>query len=164
MSQQKILISIFSQSLELIDDGHVMAKYRISTASNGVGETIGSECTPRGQHIIRAKIGSHAEPNAVFSGRRLTGEIFTEVLRQEFPERDWILTRIMWLSGTEPGKNRLGQVDTMRRYIYIHGCPDTDTMGVPSSHGCIKMHNTDAIDLFNRVEIGTVVSIIDTKQ
>ena len=156
-----ISINVLSQTLELKDAGHAIAKYRISTASNGVGERIGSECTPRGRHIIRAKIGHDAEANTVFIGRRASCELFTEKLRNEFTSRDWILTRIMWLSGTEVGKNRLGDVDTMRRYIYIHGCPDSDVMGEPSSHGCIKMHNTDVIDLFSKVSVGTVVDIHD---
>lgn len=164
MSQQHITISIPQQTLELMAADKIIASYEVSTASNGAGETNGSECTPRGGHIIRAKIGANAALNAVFIGRRSTGEIFSEKLRQEFPDRDWILTRILWLSGTEPGKNRLGSVDTMRRYIYIHGCPDSDTMGQPSSHGCIKMRNGDVVDLFDRVEIGTVVNIIDAQK
>ncbi|HKJ75676.1 MAG TPA: L,D-transpeptidase, partial [Gammaproteobacteria bacterium] len=75
------------------------------------------------------------------------------------PERDWILTRILWLCGEEPGRNRLGRVDTMRRYVYIHGAPDDDPMGVPSSKGCVKMRNADIIDLFDRVAVGTPVVI-----
>jgi lipoprotein-anchoring transpeptidase ErfK/SrfK len=120
-----------------------------------------SECTPRGKHIIRAKIGENADINTVFVGRRDTGERYTPELRKQFPERDWILTRIMWLSGCEPGINRLGDVDTMRRYIYIHGCPDEDEMGKPDSHGCIKMHNDDVVDLFEMVAPGTHVNILE---
>lgn len=146
---------------ELNKDRYPQCEYSISTAKNGVGEIFGSECTPRGRHIIRAKIGADAVENRVFVGRRPTDEIFTEALRQQHPQRDWILTRILWLSGTEPGINRLGNVDTMRRFIYIHGCPDSDVMGIPSSHGCIKMHNRDIIELFDRVEVGTRVIIND---
>ncbi|MDH5377813.1 MAG: L,D-transpeptidase, partial [Gammaproteobacteria bacterium] len=98
--------------------------------------------------------------NTVFVGRRPTGEIFDESLREAHPKRDWILTRILWLCGLEPGKNRLGEVDTMRRYIYIHGCPDSDEMGIPSSHGCVKMQNAEMIELFGLVEVGTVVDIL----
>ena len=152
------------QTLELLEHDNIIASYQVSTASNGAGEANGSECTPCGTHIIRAKIGNNAEVNTVFTGRRPTGEIYSETLQQEFPDRDWILTRILWLSGKELNKNRLGNVDTMRRYIYIHGCPDADVMGKPSSHGCIKMHNTDVIDLFNLVEVGTVVNIIDDQE
>ncbi len=164
MRQQHIKINIPRQQLELFAADELICRYDISTASNGVGEINGSECTPRGRHIIRAKIGEDARANTVFRARRPTGETFSEALRQEFPERDWILTRILWLSGKEPGRNRLGNVDTMRRYIYIHGSPDADIMGVPSSHGCIKMKNADVIDLFARVEVGTVVDIIDDVQ
>lgn len=131
----------------------------VSTASNGPGQVMDSECTPLGHHIIRAKIGSGCPTNTVFRGRRPTGELFAPELRAAFPARDWILTRILWLSGTQPGFNRLGPVDTMRRYIYIHGAPDDDAMGVPSSHGCIKMTNADIVRLFDRVETGVPVLI-----
>jgi lipoprotein-anchoring transpeptidase ErfK/SrfK len=124
-----------------------------------VGEAFGSECTPRGQHVIRAKIGEDAEAGSVFVGRRLTGEIYQQSLANAEPARDWILTRILWLSGSEKGKNRLGQVDTMRRYIYIHGAPDELVTTTPSSHGCIRMKNEDIIDLYKRVSVGTKVLI-----
>jgi lipoprotein-anchoring transpeptidase ErfK/SrfK len=97
----------------------------------------------------------------VFVGRRPTGELFGDELQARHPGRDWILTRILWLSGLEPGRNRLGNVDTMRRYIYIHGSPDAARMGTPGSHGCIRMHNADVIDLFDRVPAGTRVLIRD---
>lgn len=161
MSSQYIKVSIPQQTLELYDADALVKRYPVSTARNGVGEINGSECTPRGRHIIRAKIGEGVVPNTVFKGRRPTGEIFTELLREQNPERDWILTRILWLSGTERGRNRLGNVDTMRRYIYIHGCPDSDEMGKPSSHGCVKMTNTDVIELFSYVCVGTTVDIVD---
>jgi lipoprotein-anchoring transpeptidase ErfK/SrfK len=95
----------------------------------------------------------------VFVGRRPTGEIWSEALTREHPERDWILTRILWLSGLEKGFNRLGDVDTMRRYIYIHGMPDSEPCGVPASIGCIRMRNADIIELFDRVAVGTPVII-----
>ncbi len=136
-------------------------EFVISTAARGAGELFGSECTPRGKHIIRAKIGAGEPENTVFVGRRPTGEIYTPELASRFPQRDWILTRILWLSGLEPGRNRLGQVDTMRRYIYIHGCPDEDTLGIPGSHGCIKMRNRDIIHLFEQIACGTQVNILE---
>lgn len=139
-----------------------MARYAVSTAANGVGCVKNSGCTPLGTHIIRAKIGDGAAENTVFVGRRPTGEIFTPALKLQFPERDWILTRILWLSGTEPGKNRLGNVDTMQRYIYIHGTPDETELGVPGSHGCVRMRNADLVDLFDRVPVGTTVNISET--
>ena len=155
-----IEISISKQTLTLFDHfGGVKAKYSVSTAANGVGCEKDSGCTPLGQHIIRAKIGAGAAPNAVFVGRRATGEICTPELMAQFPNRDWILTRILWLSGTELGFNRLGNVDTMQRYIYIHGTPDSTDMGVIGSHGCIRMRNADVIALFDWVEAGTPVLI-----
>lgn len=158
-----IEISIPQQTLTLFDDnGGQVARYAVSTAANGVGCVKNSGCTPLGTHIIRAKIGDGAAENTVFVGRRPTGEIFTPALKLEFPERDWILTRILWLSGTEPGKNRLGNVDTMQRYIYIHGTPDETELGVPGSHGCVRMRNADLVDLFDRVPVGTTVNISET--
>ncbi len=155
-----IEVRIPGQLLVLRDArGSVLMQTRIASARNGVGEENGSERTPRGWHIIRAKIGAGLPAGAVLVSRRPTGEIYTPKLRCSFPGRDWILTRILWLSGLEPGRNRLGRVDTMRRYIYIHGCPDEDPMGIPSSHGCIKMRNSDLIDLFDRVPVGTKVHI-----
>jgi lipoprotein-anchoring transpeptidase ErfK/SrfK len=132
---------------------------RVSTAKNGAGERIDSECTPTGQHIIRACIGAGVPVNTVFVSRRPSGELYSPALRALYPQRDWILTRILWLGGLEPGKNRFGEVDTMRRYIYIHGAPDEDPMGVPSSHGCIKMRNSEVVVLFDLVVPGTRVLI-----
>jgi lipoprotein-anchoring transpeptidase ErfK/SrfK len=156
-----ISISIPEQTLTLRDDaGRVAREYRVSTARRGPGEQSGSFCTPRGKHIVRAKIGAGAAPNTVFVARRPTGEIYTRELGARFPDRDWILTRILWLSGCEPGFNRLGKVDTMRRFIYIHGSPDSIAMGTPGSIGCIRMRNSDILDLFDRVTPGTPVEIL----
>jgi len=154
-----IEVSIPGQRLRLFEGERVLMDVRVSTAVNGPGEREGSECTPRGWHRIRAKIGQGCPENTVFRGRRPTGEIYTPELARENPKRDWILTRILWLSGLEPGKNRLGNVDTMRRYVYIHGCPDEHPMGVPSSHGCVKMRNRELVELFDQVEAGTRVLI-----
>ena len=156
----RIEISIRHQTLTLFDNfGGVKAKYSVSTAANGVGCEKDSGCTPLGVHIIRAKIGALAEANMVFVGRRSTSEICTPELMAQYPNRDWILTRILWLSGTEIGKNRLGNVDTMQRYIYIHGSPDSTEMGKLGSHGCVRMRNADVIALFDWVEAGTPVLI-----
>lgn len=154
-----IRISIPQQHLRLFGDEGVMMDVKISTALNGTGEQNGSGCTPRGWHQVRAKIGAGCPINTVFRARRPTGEIYTPGLQQAEPERDWILTRILWLSGLEPGRNRMGQVDTMRRYIYIHGTPDEEPMGVARSHGCVRMRNNDIITLFEQVEVGTRVLI-----
>lgn len=154
-----IEVDVPAQTLILRDRGGIVLRTRVATAKKGVGEVRGSEQTPRGWHVIRAKIGAGVPANTVFVGRRPTGEIYSPQLRALHPQRDWILTRILWLSGLEPGKNRLGSVDTMRRYIYIHGCPDEDEMGVPSSHGCVKMRNSEIIELFEQVTAGTRVHI-----
>ncbi len=155
-----IQISIQEQTLKLFDaQKNLLAQYAVSTAKNGVGCEKNSGCTPLGAHIIRAKIGADAPENAVFVGRRPTGEICSPELMAQFPNRDWILTRILWLSGTEVGKNRLGNVDTMQRYIYIHGSPDTSQMGMPDSHGCVRMRNADIIALFDLVPVGTTVNV-----
>lgn len=158
--QHTIEVDIPAQTLTLKDaQGKPLMHTRISTARNGAGEEAGSEKTPRGAHYIRAKIGAGLPANSVLVSRRPTGEIYSPSLRAAFPNRDWILTRILWLCGLEPGKNRLGQVDTMRRYVYIHGCPDDDPMGVPGSRGCVKMRNSEIIELFDRVAAGTRVII-----
>ena len=159
MNRITLRIDIARQHLYLEEAGAVVADYPVSTAVAGVGEEQGSGRTPRGRHLIRAKIGAGAPLGTVFVGRRPTGEIYGEELALAQPERDWILTRILWLSGLEPGRNRLGRVDTMRRYIYIHGCPDVCPMGEPLSHGCIRMRNADVAALFERVEVGTRVVI-----
>lgn len=160
-SRYSVLIDIPSQTLSVSEGKqNIVLESRVATAKNGAGEQSGSECTPRGQHIIRAKIGEGCPENMVFVGRRPTGETFSRQLRQLYPQRDWILTRILWLSGVEVGKNRLGKVDTMRRYIYIHGAPDEDEMGKANSHGCIKMSNKDIVTLFDLIPIGTAVNIV----
>lgn len=158
----KLRISVAEQRLQLLDgQGSILRQYSVSTAKAGVGEVSGSFCTPRGQHHIRAKIGAGQPANTVFVRRRPTGEIWTPELAEQFPGRDWILTRILWLSGCQPGFNRLGCVDTMRRYVYIHGSPDSATMGLPGSHGCVRMHNHDIIELFDLVPCYTAVDILE---
>lgn len=159
MQDRRVIIDITQQRLDVVENDAVIFTASISTAANGAGEQQGSECTPRGKHIIRAKIGQGCVENTVFVGRRVTGETFSESLREAQPKRDWILTRILWLSGCEKGVNRLGNVDTMRRYIYIHGCPDNTPMGKPGSHGCIRMLNHEVIELFDLLPVGVSVDI-----
>ena len=156
----KVVINIPDQTLDLYNsDNDVVRRYRVSSAKNGVGQEKGSFRTPLGRHIIRAKVGAGQPVNTVFVRRRPTGEIYSPELAASFPGRDWILTRILWLSGREPGFNRLGPVDTMRRYIYIHGSPDSVEMGKPGSIGCIRMRNSDLLELFDLVDAGTEVFI-----
>lgn len=157
----RILISLRHQTLRLQRGHELLREYPVSTARNGPGEQQGSGCTPLGTHVIRAKVGAGCEVGAVFVGRRPTGEVFSAALARARPQADWILTRLLWLGGREPGKNRFGAVDTLRRYIYIHGCPDHEPMGEPLSHGCVRMRNHDIVELFDRVEVGTEVLIQD---
>lgn len=159
MNARRIEVDVAAQVLRLVDGDRVFAEWQVSTARNGVGERQGSECTPRGRHVVRVRIGAGAPSGAVFVGRRWTGEICTPEAYVAEPGRDWILTRILWLSGLERGRNRLGEVDTMRRYIYIHGCPDEVPLGRPGSHGCIRMRNADVIALFDETAAGTEVVI-----
>lgn len=157
--EQQINIDLSRQNLQLLQQGLPVFEALISSAKKGVGELKGSECTPRGRHLIRAKIGAGCAINSVFVGRRTTGEVYTPELGQVFPTRDWILSRILWLSGLQPGFNRLGHVDSMQRFIYIHGTPDSEKMGVTGSHGCLRMRNVDIVTLFDLIQVGTRVDI-----
>ena len=159
-SERRILVDLSQQRLVLLEGDRVLHRYAVSTARNGPGERNGSECTPRGKHRIRIKIGDGLPENAVFRGRRPTGEIYSPALAVRHPNRDWILSRILWLDGCEPGRNRGGACDSLRRYIYIHGCPDNTPMGVPGSHGCIRMRNRDLLELFDLVRAGDPVEIV----
>lgn len=155
-----LLININMQCIVLTAEG-CETVWPVSTAARGAGEAKGSYCTPRGEHVIRARIGAGCPINSVFVGRRPTGEIYTAELGRVAPERDWILTRILWLSGRDPGFNRYGACDTLSRYIYIHGTPDEAFEATPQSHGCIRMRNADLIALFEQVSVGTAVRIIE---
>lgn len=152
-------VDVESQQLTVLQNGEVRQRYAIATSRHGIGEISGSYRTPTGWHKIRAKIGADLPIRSVLVRRRPTGEIYSPELAVVYPERDWILTRILWLCGLEVGKNRFGNVDSMRRYIYIHGCPDEIKFGQPSSHGCVRMHNNDIVELFNNVPLGAKVFI-----
>jgi len=156
-------VDISEQRLSLFEGEALLSQWPVSTALNGPGERINSGCTPRGEHRVRNKIGEGCPENTVFAGRRPTGEIYNEALAAAQPQRDWILSRIIWLTGTESGRNRGGDCDTLRRYVYIHGCPDATPLGEPLSHGCIRMRNAHLIDLFERVKAGSRVVISDTE-
>lgn len=154
----QLIITLSTQTLD-VHRGNEQTTFSISSAKNGAGELEGSYCTPLGKHYVRAKIGEGLPSGSVFVGRRPTGEIYTPELAKQHPDRDWILSRILWLCGKEVGKNRLGKVDSMRRYIYIHGTPESEPMGTPASHGCIRMRNADVITLFSLVPAGSSVMI-----
>lgn len=152
-------IDLGRQRLLLWSEGRLLRESAVSTGANGIGEINGSGCTPRGRHIVRAKIGEGAAIGTLFVRRRPTGEIWSPELHARFPGRDWILTRILWLSGVERGRNRLGCVDTFRRYIYLHGTPPTTRLGQPGSKGCIRVANEDIVELYARVNIGAEVEL-----
>jgi hypothetical protein len=152
-------IDIPAQRLMVLGGNRVLRDYAVSTAQNGPGEVQDSYCTPRGQHEIASKIGAGCARNTVFVSREPTGEVWCPELRAAHPGRDWILTRILWLRGLEPGVNVGAGVDTWERYIYIHGAPDDVPMGKPGSAGCIRMRNADIEELFEQVEVGTRVTI-----
>lgn len=155
-----IEVSLSRQSLRLLFGAVTLREYPVSTARNGPGERINSECTPRGRHYIGARIGAGAPPNTVFKARQPTGEIHSAAYAAtQPPERDWILTRILWLAGAEPGFNQGGDCDTWSRYIYLHGTPDDVELGIPGSRGCVRMRNADIIELFTCVQVGTPVLI-----
>jgi len=157
--KNRLQVSISKQTLTFYKNEKEIKQYSISTAKNGVGELIDSGCTPRGEHVIAEKIGDGEKLNTVFVGRLPTGEIFEPALRELHSERYWILTRILWLSGLEEGRNKGGNLDTYQRYIYIHGSPDDVDMGKPGSHGCIRMRNDDVVELFDMVNVGDHVLI-----
>ena len=160
----RLTINIAEQALIVYKQQEVVARYSVSTAKNGIGSQQDSGCTPLGQHIIAEKIGADSPSNAVFIGRLATGEIYNTELGLLNPERDWILSRILWLHGLEEGVNKgsnsQGGCDTYQRYIYIHGTPDSEPMGIPLSHGCVRMRNQDIFELFEQVNEGTMVTII----
>ncbi|MCZ6773447.1 MAG: L,D-transpeptidase [Proteobacteria bacterium] len=160
-TDKRLEIDLTRQQLRVLEDGRLVSSYPVSTARNGPGERLDSECTPCGRHEISEKIGQDCAVNTVFVGRKPTGDIFSNAIGAEHPERDWILTRILWLSGLEPGRNSGGENDTKARYIYIHGSPDGTPLGRPGSRGCIRMRNADVVELFDQVEEGTPVDIRD---
>ena len=156
---QQIIITATWQRLQCYENGVFLHAYPISTGKNGLGEQMHSECTPRGWHSVYSRIGRECEENSVFVEREWTGEVYTQALARDYPRRDWILTRIIQLEGLEAGRNLGGNVDTLSRFIYIHGTPDTTLLGVPGSHGCIRMRNRDLMAFAEWVRVGTSVLI-----
>ncbi|MBT8442943.1 MAG: L,D-transpeptidase [Gammaproteobacteria bacterium] len=160
MPNRSLQISISEQILDVIEEGETARRYPVSTSAWGPGERADSLCTPRGAHVVCEKIGAGLPSGAVLVGRRPTGEIFDPEMARREPGRDWILTRILWLDGCEPGRNRDGDCDTRQRFIYIHGMPDDEPVGIPFSHGCIRMRNADVLEIFDLVDVGTSVELV----
>jgi lipoprotein-anchoring transpeptidase ErfK/SrfK len=158
-TDQWIMIMAEHQLMRCYENDIIVKTYPVSTGKNGLGELSGSECTPRGWHRIHSIIGLDNKINSVFVGRQWTGEIYSHLLASKFPGRDWILTRILQLDGLEPGRNKGGQVDSLDRYIYIHGTPDSTLLGAPGSRGCVRMRNEDIIELAKWVKINSRVCI-----
>lgn len=156
-----IRIDLKSQTLIYEDEYANRYVWPVSSGKNGIGELEGSGCTPRGKHRIYSKIGGGAPVNSVFVARQWTGEIYTSGLEKQYPQRDWILTRILQLSGLEPGFNLGGNRDSLDRYIYIHGTPDETKIGNPGSKGCIRMRNADILELFDMVSLNTLVELCE---
>ena len=159
--RRTIVIDLARQHLWLLDDGRIRFDAAVSTAANGAGEQQGSGCTPRGWHEVCERIGDGCPVNSVFVGRRPTGEVYTPEMAVAYPQRDWILSRILWLSGLEKDRNQGGETDTRRRYIYIHGCPDESPLGIAASHGCIRMHSAALMDLFEWARPAERVLIVE---
>lgn len=156
---QLVVILTAQQQMECYRENSLCFTYPVSTAKNGLGEQKNSECTPRGWHRIHCIIGLENPVNSVFIARQWTGEIYDAELEQSYPGRDWILTRILQLEGMELGRNKGGDVDSLQRYIYIHGTPDTTSLDEPSSHGCVRMKNADIIELAHWIKPKTCVCI-----
>jgi lipoprotein-anchoring transpeptidase ErfK/SrfK len=150
-SKNKMIVSVRDQKMLLVRDGNPVKSYKISTSKFGVGDKPGSHCTPLGHLQVAKKIGDHAPIGSVFKSRRRTGE----VLKPDAPGRDPVVTRIMWLTGTE-ARNQ----NTFRRTIYIHGTPEERLLGSPASFGCIRMASRDVAELYDRIGTGADVFII----
>jgi len=161
--QLLVLVSVARQELYLVQNSKVTSTYRISTSKKGVGSTAGSDKTPPGIHRVKEKYGEGAKEGAIFKGRAYIGreaEIVTEPISVN---TDDVTTRILWLEGLEPGKNKGEGIDSYKRYIYIHGTPEEGLIGTPASHGCIRMLNREVIEVFNKVPIGTLVVVLEDK-
>lgn len=152
-------VDVAVQRLLLCTLEEVLASYPVSTALNGTGCQQDSFQTPTGLHQISAKIGEDQPEGMVFKGRQPTGEIAAIELSDHDTGKDLITSRILWLDGLEPGINQGNGVDTYDRYIYIHGTNEEGRIGQAVSHGCIRMKNSDVIELFDRVAVGTMVII-----
>lgn len=154
-------IDLGAQSLTIREGSACRETFAISSGAHGIGQHEGSGQTPVGWHYVRAVIGDGLPPGSVFRGRRPTGEVFSPELARTHPERDWILTRILWLCGLERGVNRGGDVDSQRRYIYLHGTPADQPMGTPASHGCIRLRDEALLAVFEATPAGTPVWLHD---
>jgi lipoprotein-anchoring transpeptidase ErfK/SrfK len=157
-----LLVKIDAQALYLLDNGRIEKSWSVSTSKFGVGNQSGSYKTPAGVHRVAEKVGADCRLREIIRARIPTGEIVPpgDASSAAPASRDMITTRVLWLQGLQPGINRGGNVDSYRRYIYIHGTPEERLLGVPSSIGCVRMGNEDVIEVFDSVEVGTLVNIV----
>lgn len=156
-----LFVSVKRQKIFYIKNGNVEKIFLISTAKKGLGQEIHSEKTPEGLHQIKQKIGSNLPKDAILREREYSGEIATIYTDETDVEDDFVTSRIMWLEGLESGINRGGNVDSYNRYIYIHGTPEEGLIGKPASHGCVRMKNSEVIELFDLVQVNTPVLILN---
>ena len=154
-----IEIDISEQRLYLIESLDIKASYPVSSSKYGEGSIENSFKTPLGFHVVKEKIGEGAEKNTIFKSRINTRRSADIIEEYQDSDDDFVTSRIMWLDGAEEGKNRGGSVDSFSRYIYIHGTHEEGLIGTKASHGCIRMFNADAIELFERIKKGTKVLI-----
>ncbi|MCK5823879.1 MAG: L,D-transpeptidase [Ichthyobacteriaceae bacterium] len=159
-SQNKIIVNVDKQELYLLKGTDTLNVYKVSTATNGIGNKSGSNKTPLGKHSVISRVGEGKPIGATFVGRQFTGKISEIITDSIDVADDLVLSRIMRLQGLEEGVNKGSGIDSYKRYIYIHGTNEEGLIGKPASHGCIRMFNNDVIDLFNKTEIGTQVNIV----
>ncbi|MEM9676158.1 MAG: L,D-transpeptidase [Bacteroidota bacterium] len=158
-AERLIRVSIAEQKLYLVEDGQTLKQYPVSTSAYGIGSEAGSNKTPLGKHKVISKFGADAPLGTIFRSRINTGRVATIYTDETDLEEDDVTTRILRLTGLEPGKNKGPGVDSFSRYIYIHGTPEEGLIGQPASHGCIRMKNADVVELFDLVDEGTLVMI-----
>lgn len=156
-----LLVNIGKQEMYLVRNDAIEKTYRISSGKTGAGNQAGSGKTPLGVHCVSEKFGAGAKPNTIFVGRKDTGKAATVYTNAVDTEEDHVTSRILWLEGLEPGINSGKGIDSKQRFIYIHGTPEEGLIGKPASHGCIRMYNKDVIELFDLVQVGTPVVLVE---
>ncbi len=154
----KVVVS--EQALYVLRSGTILDRYPVSTSKYGIGNREGSFQTPLGRHRIAKKAGYGAPLGSVLEDRRLTGKVAAIDTGGSGAPRDVITTRVLWLQGLETGVNRGEGIDSLRRFIYIHGTTSEGLIGSPASNGCVRMRNRDVAELFDLVPEGTDVEIV----
>jgi hypothetical protein len=161
LTQPWLCVDVSRQLLWVIENTHIVNEYEVSTSRYGVGNKQDSYKTPLGAHAIKQKIGDGAALGEIFKARQASGQQAQIIFQPEHDYQDLILTRILWLTGLEPGHNSGPGIDSYTRYIYLHGTQEEGLLGQAVSKGCVRMANQTIIDLFKMVEEGTFVYIAD---